>query len=132
MEHDLALMLTGYVIVNVSMRAKHGEAAQEAQRLTRANMKTALLSVLRKHYHKAAADELKLGANMVNYVDEMLTAAEAANTAMLEQVLKGNLKFEGLTARLATTFGTDAAKFEKFLGDQYTKVSAAIAVVPND
>ncbi|MBX3023156.1 MAG: hypothetical protein KF799_15880 [Bdellovibrionales bacterium] len=132
LDHDLALVMTGYSLTSISMKAHHGEAAQEAQRFTRTNMKTALLSVLRKHYAKSNTDEMKLGANMVTHVDEVLSAADADNNALLTQMQNAGPRFESLAARLAAIYASEAGRFEKLLADQYAKVSQSIALAPKD
>lgn len=132
LEHDLALILTGYVMVIVAMRVNHGEASQEAQRITRTNMKAVLLSVLRKSYAKANTDEAKLGANMVVYVDDLLDGADSVIAALQEGVKNGAPKFSDLSGRLSAPFNADPAAFEKNLADQYARVSAQIARVPKD
>jgi hypothetical protein len=129
LDHDIGLLLMSYTVVAAAMRFKHGEAASDALRGLRVNMKPALLAALRKHYHKMQSNEEKLGANMVASVDQMLAAADSVNPG-------GARPFENLYARLANGFGGEAspddlhARFGGILSELCTKAGDALANAP--
>lgn len=122
LEHDIALLMTGYGLVFAGVKAEYPDNSQEASRLTRGQLKTALLGVLRKHYQKMNTDEMKLGANMVALVDEILTTAESAQAP----------RFEVLASRLTATFGASNEAFEKFLSEQFARIRPSLASAPRD
>lgn len=137
LEHDITLLLFGYTLSAVALKAQHGDAAAEALRTLRGNMKTALLAVLRKYYHKANMAEDKLGANMVTQVDEILAAADTTNAAIGGQ-LGSSQAFEPLFKRIVPALGEGASEadvqthFGQMIRDQYARVSQALANAPKD
>ena len=82
-------------------------------------------------------EEDKLGANMVNYVDEILAAADTTNAAILAQLNSGQ-PFEPLYKRIAPAFGEGATEsdikssFGELIAGQFTKVSQGLAHPPMD
>lgn len=135
LDHDLALMILSYSLVVVSLRHQHGDKATEAHRILRTNMKAALLSVLRKHYLKSQTDELKLGANMVTFVDELLAGADVQAETMAAAVREQRATpFEPLYAQLVAPFGGEGGdphqRYGSFLAEQFTRVNQALATPP--
>lgn len=135
LDHDLALMIMSYSLVVVSLTGRHGEKAAEAHRILRTNLKGALLSVLRKHYLKSQTDELKLGANMVTFVDELLAGADVQAQGIEAAVRAGKpAPFEPLYAQLVAPFGGEGldahASYAPFLSEQFARVAQALENPP--
>lgn len=137
LDHDTALLLLGYNLIGIATRARHGEAGAQALRLVRGQLKSALLSALRKEYQRSKNDELALGENMVTTVDAWLTAAELLQAELAPRVQDANNgELAPLYAKLKTAFASDLneeqlqTRFAPLLAQFFGQVRSTIERIP--